>query len=115
MRSTLQEPLPVVAARKDALLLENDFVHVAPDPIFAGLDGLHQGVMRSVKMLGGVLVLGRIATAHVSALQAQAQVNPRVAGFQTLLATLAERFGSRSLLQMMTTLHISPDSQYSGA
>jgi len=60
-------------------LLDEYFVHVAPDPIFAGLDGLHQGVMGSVKMLGGVLVPGGIATAHVSAFETGAQVHPGVA------------------------------------
>jgi hypothetical protein len=33
-----------------------DFVHVAPSPGFAGLNGSHQGVLTPVKVLGGVFV-----------------------------------------------------------
>jgi hypothetical protein len=42
-------------------------------------------VLRFVEMLGGVLVLGRIAAAHVSANEAQAQVDPGVSGFHAIL------------------------------
>jgi hypothetical protein len=46
------------------------FVYVAPGPIFAGLEGLHDGVLGLLEMLGGVLVLGGIAAAYVTALHA---------------------------------------------
>ena len=38
-----------------------------------------------MEMFGGVLVLGRIATAHLSANQAQAQVDPGVSHFHAFL------------------------------
>ena len=39
-------------------------------------------------MLGGVLVLGRVATAHMSTSEAQAQVNPPVARLNAVLADM---------------------------
>jgi hypothetical protein len=42
-------------------------------------------------MLGGVFVLRRIATTHVSATQAEPQVNPGVAHLQAFFTTLALR------------------------
>ena len=37
--------------------LEHYFIDVAPEPVFSRLDGLHNGVLRGVKMLGGMFVL----------------------------------------------------------
>ena len=45
-------------------------------------------MMSGVIVLRGVLVLGRIAAADVSALEAEPQVDPAVADGQTLLATV---------------------------
>src|ERR1035438_3019711 len=94
---------------------ENHFVHVAPDPILARLDGLHQGVMRGVKVFGGVLVLGGIATAHVAALQTRPQVHPAISHFEALLATGGARFRSRTLFQVITMFHRPLDCQYTRA
>ena len=44
-----------------------------------------------VEVLGGVLVLGGITAAHMSAFEAEAQVDPGVAHFQTFLATAGVR------------------------
>jgi hypothetical protein len=63
------------------------FIYVAPSPIFAGFERLHDGMFGGVKMLGGMLVFGAVAAAHVAALETQAQVHPGVAHFQTFLAT----------------------------
>ncbi len=41
-----------------------------------------------VKVLSGVFVLRRIATAHVAALHAKAQMDPLIAHFEALLAAL---------------------------
>jgi hypothetical protein len=41
-------------------------------------------MFRVVEMLGGVLVLGRVATGHMSADQAHAQVNPRIASLNAV-------------------------------
>jgi hypothetical protein len=45
----------------------------------------------SMKVFCGMLVLRRIATSNVAAGQAQPQMNPRVARFQTFFATVAAR------------------------
>ena len=41
-----------------------------------------------VKMLGGVLVFGRIAAANVTAFHTEPKVDPRITGFEAFLATL---------------------------
>jgi len=64
-------------------------VHETPHPILSWLDGLHDGMLGSAEMLGGVLVLGGIAAAYVAALTANPQVHPCVARFQALFAALA--------------------------
>ena len=63
-----------------------DFVYVTPDPGLSGLDGAHKRMLGFVKMLGRVLILGRIATADVATNHTQAQVNPHVAGLNAILA-----------------------------
>jgi hypothetical protein len=61
-----------------------DLVHVTPHPGFSRLNRTDQRVLRFVEVFGGVLVLGRIAAAHMSANQAQAQVDPGVSGFHAI-------------------------------
>jgi hypothetical protein len=57
-------------------------------------------MLRLVEMLGCVLVLGRVATTNVSATQAQAQVNPRVAGFDTVLTHMLIGFSDFDLIKV---------------
>ena len=45
--------------------------------------------MGVLEVFVGVAVLGGIAAAHVAADQALAQVDPRISGFQAILAALA--------------------------
>jgi hypothetical protein len=52
---------------------------------------LNNGVLRRVEMGARVPVLRGIATAYVAALQAHAQMKPRVAHLQTLFAPLGMR------------------------
>jgi hypothetical protein len=54
-----------------------------------------------VKMLGGVLVLGRVATAHMSAGETQAQMNPGIASFNTVLAYMLVRRFDFDLVQVL--------------
>ena len=70
---------------------EEHFVYVAPSPVLARLEGLHDGVLGLMEVLGGVLVLGGIAAAHVAADEAFAQVHPGVAHLQAFLAAFAAR------------------------
>jgi hypothetical protein len=44
-----------------------------------------------VKMLGGMLVLGRVTTANVAATQAFAEMDPAIAHFKAFLAAIAAR------------------------
>jgi hypothetical protein len=77
--------LPYSQAQQQELS-EHYFVNVAPAPIFAGLERLNNRVFRPVKMLRRVLVLRRIAAAHMPAREAQPQVNPGVAHLEAFLA-----------------------------
>jgi hypothetical protein len=71
--------------------IEFDFVNEAPAPVFGGFERTHDGVLGAVEMLGGVLVFGGVAAAHVAALHAQAEMNPSVTHFQALFAALGVR------------------------
>src|ERR1700685_3145580 len=70
------------------LLVQHELVHVAPAPILARLDRLHDGMFCSMKMLGGMLVLGGIAAPDVAADQAHPQMDPRVSHLQTFFAAI---------------------------
>src|SRR6516225_9938977 len=68
---------------------QEDFVHIAPAPVLAGLERLHHRMLGLMKMLGGVLVLGGVTAAYMAALEAQPQVNPGVLHLETFLAASA--------------------------
>jgi len=53
-----------------------------------------------VKMLGSVLVLGRIATTDVPTNEAQTQVNPRIAGLHAVLTHMFIGFSHFDLIKM---------------
>jgi hypothetical protein len=91
-------------------LFEEQFVHVAPAPFFARLQGFDYRVPGRVKVFGRVLVLGRIAAADVAARFAQSQVHPTVAHLQTFFAALRRARGDPlHLIQMRAfRAHISP-------
>jgi hypothetical protein len=59
-------------------------------------------VLRFVEMFGGMLVLGRIAAAYVPTNETQAQVNPRIAGLNTLLTHMFIGFSYLDLVKMCT-------------
>jgi hypothetical protein len=52
------------------------------------LKRLNNGMVRRLKMLGRVLVFGRVTAADMSAAQAQSELNPSVAGLQAIFASL---------------------------
>jgi hypothetical protein len=70
---------------------QHDLVNITPAPVFARLDRTHEGVVGGMEVLGGVLILGRIAAAHVSAGKAETKMNPGVAQLEAFFA--AFRFG----------------------
>jgi hypothetical protein len=57
-------------------------------------------MLRFVKVLGGMLVLGRVAAANMPARQAQTQVYPRIAGLGTVLTHMFIRFSDLDLIKM---------------
>jgi len=68
-----------------------DFVHVAPAPVLARLERLHDGMLGLIKVFGGMLVLGRIAAADVAARETFPEMDPGVAHLQAFLATFTAR------------------------
>jgi hypothetical protein len=72
-----------------SLLLQNHLVDVAPAPVLARLDRLHDGMLGTMKMLRGMFIFGGIAATHVSANQAHAEMHPGVAHFQAFLASVS--------------------------
>ena len=76
------------ATGKTRRLLLKLLIHIAPEPALVGLRGGDDRMTGGAEMLGRVLVFRRIATSHVSAVQALTQVNPTVPGFEAFLATI---------------------------
>jgi hypothetical protein len=70
-------------------LFQNYLIHVAPAPVLAWLERLHDGMFCAVKVFCGVLVLGGIAAAYVAANQAEAEMHPGLAHFQAFLASVS--------------------------
>jgi hypothetical protein len=52
------------------------------------------------KVLGGVFVFGRVTATYVAALEAQPEMNPRVAHFQTFLASRSARVNFANRIEM---------------
>lgn len=63
-------------------------IEVAPSPVLTGFDRFHDGMSGLMKVRRGVTIGRRVATAHVPAREAHAQVNPMSAGAQTFHAAL---------------------------
>ena len=57
-----------------------------------------------VEMPGRVLVLGRVAAAHMSTGETEAQVDPGISHFQTVLTSLGARCDVLCLIKMRTGL-----------
>jgi hypothetical protein len=74
-----------------AALFPHDFVHEAPLPALAGLDGLDDGMMFGVEMLSGVTILGIVTASHVAAGETQSQMHPGIAHLQAFLTAVRMR------------------------
>ena len=72
-------------------MLYLDLVDVTPAPILARLDRLHDGMLRLMKVLGRMFVLGRITTTDMATFEAYSEMNPRVTLLQALLASCSAR------------------------
>lgn len=77
-----------------------DLVHVTPDPAFSRFDGANQRMLRFVEMLSRMLVLGRVATANVSASEAKTQVDPRITRLGTVLTHMFIGFSDFDLIKV---------------
>src|SRR5262249_26245687 len=71
--------------------IEHHFVDIAPSPAFRRVITFYDGMLAAMEMLGGVLVLGRIAATDMAASPAQAQMQPHITALQAFLA--AQRAG----------------------
>ena len=93
-----------IAGRR--LELDLHFIDKTPAPILPRLDRLHDRMLCLVEMLGGMLVLRRIAAAHVAAATAETQMDPGVAHFEAFLAAMGSRPDVAHLIEMCaSTLH----------
>src|SRR3954452_14292079 len=87
------------AVHRPVASVEDDLVDVAPAPVLTRLEGADDRVIGAVEMLGGVLVLGVVATADVAADHAQSQMDPGIADGEAFLAPL--RCTRRDLLDLI--------------
>jgi hypothetical protein len=86
--------------------IELNLIHKAPAPVFAPFERAHDRVLGFMKMLSGVTVLRRIATAYFSANHAEAKVHPLVADFQAFLAAFGVRMDVLDLAEMLARFHV---------
>ena len=82
--------------------LEHYLVDVTPTPVLPWLEGLDNRVIGRVEMLGGVLILRRIAAADMPAFETEAQVYPRIPDSQTILTAIRAGCNSSYVVEMGT-------------
>src|SRR6478752_6651982 len=85
-------------------LTRRDLIHVAPDPRFSWLNGTDKWMLGAMIMLRRMLVLRRVTAAHVSAFQAQPQMDPRIAGLDAVFADIGLGGFKFDLLQVAAPL-----------
>lgn len=83
---------------------EHHLVDIAPAPVLPRLKGLDNRMIGRVEMPGRVLILRVVTAAHMSTGETEAQVDPGVTGFQTLLAAVCTRGDLSYLVKMCTVL-----------
>jgi hypothetical protein len=82
------EPFAFWAEPNVESLLPDRLVHVAPLPVFAGLERTDDRMLRRMEVLGRVFVLGRVAAPDVAAFVTEAQMDPGVSHLQALFAAV---------------------------
>src|ERR1035437_6280043 len=80
----------------------HDLVDVTPSPVLARLNGSNHRVLGLSEVLRSVFVLGRVATANVPALHAQAQMDPSISHFHTVFTHVFICAGDLDLIDMRT-------------
>jgi len=83
-----------------------DLIDIAPTPAFAGLNRLHDRMIHGVEVLCRMLVLRRIAAAHMAAYHALSQVNPSVPHFDALDTRARGWFHMLNLTQVGALFHM---------
>src|SRR3954447_21723494 len=84
---------------------EHELVHIAPAPVFAGLEALHYWVSGSPEVLGRVLIGRRVATADVAAAKTEPKVYPPAPGLEAFFAALGGVRADGPYLAQMGALH----------
>jgi transposase len=88
---------------------------LAITPIFARFKRFDDGVIGVVKMFRRVFVRRRIAAADVTANFAKPQMNPTVAGFQTIFTAVRARRNIFYFFQMLALSHCKIPFSYQNA
>jgi hypothetical protein len=111
LKVNFRSPIAIISIRCRYLRFDSggkfashNFVDVAPDPRFAGLNRAHDGVLGVMEMFRCMLVLGRIATGGVSANEAHAEVDPAIARFYAVLTNVLVGFFYFDLVEVSTPL-----------
>ena len=60
-------------------------VHIAPHPGLTRFDGPHQRMLRLMKVLGGMAILGGVAARHMPTLEAKAEMDPCIPSLYAVL------------------------------
>jgi hypothetical protein len=74
-----------------AVLVDIDFIDVAPAPLFSAFGRLDDRMMRCSEVGACVPVFRRVATAYMAAFQAHAQMDPCIARLQAIFAAFGRR------------------------
>ena len=86
--------------------LDEQLVHVAPPPVFPGLQAPNNRVRTRVKMRRGVPALGIIAASDAAAGHAETKVNPGHPRLETFLASLRRsRLNGTNGIEVATVCH----------
>jgi hypothetical protein len=85
--------------------IQLDLIGIAPAPALAWLERPDDRVPNLVEMGGGVLVGGAVAASDVTANHAEAEVHPRAAHPQAVLATVGACFDFMDLVEVAANFH----------
>jgi hypothetical protein len=89
----------------DSRGLEHNAIDVAPRPILARLNRLHERMVTRVIVLLGMFIFRRIAAANMATGQTHSEMNPIIAGLQTLFAAIRASRDIPSQLKMCARCH----------
>jgi hypothetical protein len=87
---------------------DQDFIDIAPAPILARLDRLHDRMLGPMKMFRRMLVLGGVTAAHMAANETHSEMDPGIAYFQTFLASISARMHLANFFYVHATVCSHP-------